>query len=78
MNESWFGAYFYNGGSMGTIITGLCPKENVIFRHGPSFDTGMKLRLQEPVPSSYLSMISHLKHTAEQTETGHRISNRKI
>ena len=41
---------------MGTIIIGLCPKENIIFRRAPCFDTGMKLCLQEPVPSSYLSM----------------------
>ena len=58
--------------SMETIIIGLCPKENIIFRHAPCFDTGMKLRLQELVPSSYLSMISHLKPEAEQAETGHR------
>ena len=30
----------------------------------------MKLRWQEPIPSSYLCMISHLKPKAEQTETG--------
>ena len=48
--------------SMGTInFIDLCPKENIIFRRAPCFDTGMKLRLQEPIPSSYLSMISHLK-----------------
>ena len=47
--------------SMGTIIMGLCPKENIIFSCAPCFDTGMKLRSQEPVPSSYLSMISLMK-----------------
>ena len=56
---------------MGTIILGLCPKENILFRRAPCFDTEMKLCFQEPVPPLYLFMISHLKPKAEQTETGH-------